>query len=146
MTLKKMESSGWALWWLWLWAAMTALLLILVFTVPFKWAAGAIVVGFGSMEGYGLLKRDDAYPPLTHVICRYVPRWIAFTLIYAFTGAAGGHWFGFARPVALAALVGLLGWFQTHFDVAFDADKRQEERAKYERVWSGIKRALPGGP
>lgn len=144
MAIKKMETTGWALWWLWLWAAMTVVLIALVFLIPFKWWAVATAVGFGLMEAIGLLKRDDAYPPLTHVICRYVPRWIAFTLIYGFTGAAGGHWFGFARPEHLGLLIGLLGWFTTHFDVAFDERKRQEERAKYRRIWDGIRNVLPG--
>lgn len=144
MAVRKMESTGWALWWIWLWTAVTTVLLILLFFLPFKtWAVLAVVL-FGLPELIGIVKRDDAYPPLTHVICRYVPRWIAFTLIYAFTGAAGGHWFGFARPVALAGLVGLLGWFQTHFDVAFDAQKRQEERDKYQRIRRGIRSVLSG--
>jgi hypothetical protein len=91
-------------------------------------------VGFGTLEGIGLWRPHDAYPPLTHVIRRYLPRWAAFTLIYGFTGAAGGTWLGFPHPERLAGLFALLGWFTTHFDVTFDEEMEQKERAKHDRL------------
>jgi hypothetical protein len=125
----------WARWWLYLWGVVAVALLVLVFFLPFGWWAGAAAVGFGTLEGIGLWRADDAYPPLTHVIRRYVPRWAAFTGIYAFTGAAGGTWLGLSRPERLAALFGLLGWFTTHFDVTFDEDLEKVERAKNDRLF-----------
>jgi hypothetical protein len=106
-------------------------LLVLVFFLPFRWWALAAAAGFGAMEGIGLWRADDAYPPLTHVIRRYVPRWVAFTAICGFTGAAGGVWLGFARPARLFGLLALLGWFTTHFDVAYD--ERRERGTGQER-------------
>lgn len=134
-----MESTGWALWWVWMWSLVSVALLLLIYPLTFKPWATAAAIWFGVPEIIGILNRNDAYPPLTHVISRYVPRWIAFSLIYAFTGFAAAHWLGYERRVAAALLVGLLGWFTTHFDVAFDAEMRQQERAKYERIGSGIR-------
>ncbi|MGH9204246.1 MAG: hypothetical protein ACRD2A_23710, partial [Vicinamibacterales bacterium] len=67
----------WARWWLWLWGFVAVALLILVFLIPFRWWSVAAAVGFGTLEGIGLKKRADAYPPLTHVIHQFVPRWVA---------------------------------------------------------------------
>lgn len=126
----------WAPWWLWLWGIVAVGLIASIFLMPFKWWAVAAVAGFGSMEAIGLLRPHDPYPPLTHVIRRFLPRWVAFTLIYGFTGAAGGFWLGFARPEHLGLLFALLGWFTSHFDVTFDERIEAEERAKHRRILS----------
>src|SRR5215211_8323087 len=107
----------WARWWLYLWGVVAVTLLVLVFFLPFGWWAGAAAVGFGTLEGIGLWRANDAYPPLTHVIRRYVPRWVAFTAIYGFAGGAGGVWLGFPYPGRSALLFALLGWLTSHFDV-----------------------------
>jgi len=39
--------------------------------------------------GFELINPNDAYPPLTQVIHRYVPQWAAFGAIYGITAAAG---------------------------------------------------------
>jgi hypothetical protein len=133
----------WARWWLWLWGGVAVALLVLIFFLPFRWWAVAAAVGFGTMEGLGLVKPDDPYPPLTHVIRRFVPRWVAFTAIYGFTGAAGSVWLHISTPLRLAALFALLGWFTTHFDVAFDTTKSLEERGKYRLLAARMKLMLP---
>ena len=92
----------WARWWLWLWAAVAVALIALFFVMPLKWWAVAALAGFGTMEGIGLIRPDDPYPPLTHVIRRYVPRWAAFTAIYGFAGGAGDS-FAAGLTYALAA-------------------------------------------
>jgi hypothetical protein len=120
-------------WWVWLWGAVAVALIVLVPFIPFKWWALLALIGFGTMEGIGLYV-GGRYPPLTGVIRRYVPRWVAFSLIYGITGGAGATWFRAPHPLRLAALVGLLGWFTAHFDVAFDDQKMAEERAKYRRI------------
>lgn len=130
----------WARWWIYLWAAVAIGLIVLIFLVPFKWWTLAAALGFGAMEAVGLLRRMDPYPPLTHVIRNYVPRWIAFPAIYGFTGAAGAVWFGFSRPERLGALFALLGWFTTHFDVAFDRDREGHERAMNQRLVTAVMR------
>jgi hypothetical protein len=132
----------WARWWLWLWGVVALGLIGLIFVWPFKWWALVAVIGFGTMEGVGLVHTNDPYPPLTHVIRRFVPRWIAFTAIYGFTGAAGSVWLRISRPQKLGTLFALLGWFTTHFDVTFDETKTGEERAKYKKLVNHAKRAL----
>jgi hypothetical protein len=42
------------------------------------WAATSLGV-FAILEWWGLRKAGDEYPPLTHVIRKYVPRWLFFT-------------------------------------------------------------------
>jgi hypothetical protein len=41
------------------------------------WAATSLGV-FAILEWWGLRKSEDEYPPLTHVIRKYVPRWLFF--------------------------------------------------------------------
>lgn len=128
---------------MWLWAVVAVGLIVLIFFLPFQnWALLALL-GFGTMESIGLLRPNDAYPPLTHVIHRYVPRWIAFSLIFAVWGGAGATWFGAPHPLRAAAMVGLLGWFIAHFDVTFDEDAAAAERAKYSRLRQLARRAGP---
>jgi hypothetical protein len=127
-------ATRWARWWLWLWGAVSVTLLVLAFFLPFGWWAFAAAVGFGSLEAFGLWRADDAYPPLTHVVRRYVPRWAAFTAIYAYAGAAGGTWLRLAHPEKLALLFAILGYLTTHFDVTFDQRLEDEERAKHDRI------------
>lgn len=132
----------WARWWIWMWGVVAVGLIVLAFLIPFKWWALAALVGFGSMEAIGLAHPNDAYPPLTHVIRRYVPRWLAFTAIYGVTGAAGGVWLDFAAPTRLGLLFALVGWLTTHFDVTFDQEIEAEERAKHRRLVRPILRAF----
>jgi len=132
------RQAKWEAWWIWLWGFVAVGLLVSVcFRAPFMWWALAGLLGFGIMEGYGLSSANDAYPPLTQVVREYVPRWVAFSLIYFAVGLAGGTWFQFSHRWELAALVGLLGWFTAHFDVTFDSAAVKQENAKY--VWYASK-------
>ena len=124
----------WAGWWVWIWGVVAVALLVLVFLLPFRWWAVATLVGFGTMEAIGLLRPEDAYPPLTQVIKRYVPRSIAFTAIYGFTGAAGAVWIPLGHPARWALFFAVLGWLTTHFDVTFDDDTTRVERGKWRRI------------
>jgi hypothetical protein len=126
----------WARWWLWLWGGVAVGLIVLALTpvLSFKEWAAAALVGFGSMEGIGLYKADDRYPPLTQVIRQFVPRWAAFPAIYGITAAAGGVWLHFSQPHRLGLLFALVGWLSTHFDTAFDGRAALEEREKLARV------------
>lgn len=127
-----------------MWGIVAVGLIALIFFVSFRWWAIAAFVGFGVMEGLGLVRPHDQYPPLTHVIRRYVPRWVAFTAIYGLTGVAAGVWLRYPRPERLGAILALLGWFTTHFDVAFSETKTLEERAKYRRLFRGATRVFTG--
>jgi hypothetical protein len=134
------EPVPWAHWWLWLWGAVAIALIALTFFIPFKWWAAAAAAGFGTMEAIGLRRPNDPYPPLTHVIRRYVPRWAAYAAIYGFTGAAGSVWLTISKPQRLGPLFALLGWFTTHFDVTFDSELEQQERAKRQRLVAKVLR------
>src|SRR5438046_502387 len=84
-----------AAWWLWLWGLVSLALLILAVVPPIRlpfwqWAIG-VIVGFGTMEAWGLVHPYDSYPPLTHVIAKYVPRALAFPALYGFAAAAGAQ-------------------------------------------------------
>ena|ERR1700676_3705490 len=133
------EQAAWSTAWLWAWGLVAIALIASIPFVAFKWWALAALVGFGSMEGIGLINPYDPYPPLTQVIRRFVPRWVAFALIYGITGGAGATWLTFPHPLRMAMLVGLLGWFTAHFDVAFDDTAVSEERTKYR----GLAHLLP---
>jgi hypothetical protein len=133
-------------WWLYLWGVVALGLIALVFFLPFKWWALLAAAGFGTMESIGLHDSHDPYPPLTHVIRKYVPRWAAFTAIYGFAGAAGAVWFKVGKPWRLGAMLALLGWLTTHFDVTFDDEKVAEERLKRQRIRAGLARVLPLKP
>jgi hypothetical protein len=124
----------WSTVWLWGWGVVAVALIVSIQFVAFKWWAFATLVGFGAMEGVGLLRPHDPYPPLTQVIREYVPRWVAFSLIYGIVGGAGATWFKVRHPLRVALLVGLLGWFTAHFDVTFDDGAATEERVKYQRL------------
>jgi len=126
------RSQPWKTWWVWLWGAVAVVLLVSVwFRTPVMiWSIVTAVV-FGAMEGYGLSHAEDGFPPLTQVIREYVPRWLAFSLIYACAGMAAGTWFRVHDRAGLAVLVGLVGWFTAHFDTAFDRPAVVQEATKY---------------
>jgi hypothetical protein len=114
--------------------AITLIVLALTSVLSFKWFAVAALLTFGPMEGFGLIRPHDPYPPLTQVIRRYVPRWAAFPAIYGVTAAAGAVWLKFPNPARLGLLFALVGWLTTHFDTTFDDRAVQEERHKLERL------------
>jgi hypothetical protein len=109
----------WNKWWLAMWAISAPSLIVAAFHIPFvPWVVAAIG-GFLVPEMFSILRRDDAYPPLTHAIRHFIPNWVAFPLIYFSLGAVGANWLGFARPLQLGALMGLLGWLTDHFSVTY---------------------------
>ena len=110
----------WNRWFVRIWGVVAVILLILLRFLPFsKWFLVA-APAFGIMEGIGLRKMDDALPPLTHVIRRYVTRWAAFTAIYGIWGAAVAHWLNFAQWYVIGVAAAFLGWLTDHFDVTYD--------------------------
>lgn len=107
-------------WWVAMWVAVSAYLLVSLFLLPFEvWSLHALL-GFGVPELVGISVKRDPFPPLTYVVRRYVPRWLTFTLVYGFFGAAGANWFGFRHPVRMGLLFALLGWASNHFTVTYD--------------------------
>ncbi len=110
----------WARWWVYMWFVNAIALTVLVFVLPFRLWTVAAIVGFGIPEAVGIHRKKDPFPPLTHVMRRYLPRWIAYTLVYGFWGGVVSYWLGFAHPERLAALTGLLGWLDQHFEEVYD--------------------------
>ena len=123
----------WCTWWVWAWGVVAVgLLAMIAARVPFYIWLPITAGTFGPMEGYGLSRSEDPYPPLTQVVREYVPRWLAFSLIYGAVGLGGGTWFHFAHRWWLAALGALLGWLTAHFDATYDAPAVQQENLKYQ--------------
>ena len=110
----------WSPWWIGMWVAIAAALLTSVFFMGIWHWLTLTLFAFGIPEFIGTLKQDDRYPPLTHVIVRYVDREIAFPLLFGFAGAIGAYWFGVPRPQNMGLLVGLIGWLSAHFDRRYE--------------------------
>ncbi len=110
---------NWNRWWLLMWLVTAPALVVSAFYLPFWMWVAATVVGFLVPEVISLIKRDDRLPPLTHTIRHFLPDWLAFPLIYFSLGAVGANWLGFAGPVRIGALMGLLGWLTDHFTVTY---------------------------
>lgn len=110
----------WSPWWIGMWVAIAAALLTSVFFMGIWHWLTLTLFAFGIPEVIGTLKQDDRYPPLTHVIVRYVDREIAFPLLFGFAGAIGAYWFGVPRPQNMGLLVGLIGWLSAHFDRRYE--------------------------
>ena len=135
----------WKTWWVWLWGAVGVGLLVSVwFRTPWMVWSIVMVATFGVLEALGLLYEDVGYPPLTQVIREYVPRWVAFALIYAATAMAAATWFNVPDRVGLMLLGGLVGWLTAHFDTAFDRAAVLQENTKY--AWWADRLGRPGRP
>lgn len=120
----KERPSSWSRPWLAMWAVCACATVSMAFALPFRawaWVAAAL---FGVPEAIALLRRGDRYPPLTYVTAHYLPRWLTFTLVGFLTGSIGAVWFGFRRPLALGAVMGLFAWALNHFDVTYDSRAR----------------------
>ena len=116
----------WSPWWIGMWVAIAAALLTSVFFMGVWHWLTLTLFAFGIPEFIGTLKQDDRYPPLTHVIVRYVDREIAFPLLFGFAGAIGAYWFGVPHPQNMGLLVGLIGWLYSSLRSPVRAVRRQE--------------------
>jgi hypothetical protein len=110
----------WSRAWLAMWAVVAAGLLASAVILPFRVWAIVATVAFGVPEAAALIRRGDAYPPLTYVTAYYLPRWLTVTLIGFGTGSIGAVWLGFGRPLALGGLLALYSWAISHFDVTYE--------------------------
>ena len=109
------KPSAWSKWWVTMWVLITVDLLVAAFFMGvYDWMTVA-AFEFGIPEFFGARKADDRFPPLTHVIVRYVHPEVAMTALYLFAGSIGAHWLLFPRPWAVGAMVGIIGWLNVHF-------------------------------
>lgn len=109
---------GWREWSDWWTALFAGFAIGLVVMVPFLgfwhwWTLAAVF--FGIPEAIGAWVKDDRYPPLTHIIVRYVHPEIGMTLLFGLAGGIGAFWFGFPHPGRMGALVAFVGWLVAHF-------------------------------
>lgn len=111
---------AWSRWWVRAWGVMALALIALIFVVRWYFWVPLAALGFGGMEAIGLRRNADALPPLTQVIRRYLPRWAAFTGLFAAFAAGASWWLGYNHPIRAGLLGGLLGWLVAHFDDTFD--------------------------
>jgi hypothetical protein len=116
--------SAWSKYWILMWVVI-AVGLLAAAPFPFKpggwpelpfyhWLTAAAVF-FGIPELIGARVQNDAFPPLTHVIVRYVHAELAMPLLYGMSGGILSYWFGFPNPDRVAALCAGIGWFDAHF-------------------------------
>ena len=110
----------WSRVWIGMWIVIAIGLLTSVFFMGVWHWLTLTLFAFGIPESVGTLKQDDRYPPLTHIIVRFVDREIAFPLLFGFTGAIGAYWFHVLRPLSMGLLVGLIGWLSAHFDRRYE--------------------------
>lgn len=110
----------WSRWWVALWVLIFLFLVTSVWFVSFWHWLTYVVIGFGIPELLGTLKQDDKYPPLTHVIVRYVDREISFPVMFGLVTSAGAFWFGFIHPERIGGIGALLGWLNAHFDRRYE--------------------------
>jgi hypothetical protein len=123
------KPKNWNTWWVAWWFVVTPTLVVIAFHVdPLPWA-GLAVAGLLVPELISLAKRDDSLPPLTHTIRHFLPNWLAFPLIYGALGSVGSNFLDFDRPIAIGALMALLGWLTDHFTVTY----RGEDPFPYSR-------------
>jgi len=111
----------WNPYWVIMWGVISAVLLSVVWFIPFKaWTVLAVLL-FGIPEWIGI-RRQDAYPPLTHVIVRYVPRPITHIALGALVGLICGFWAGLPAIffVGIGAALALDHWLTDHFDTSYE--------------------------
>lgn len=110
----------WSPIWLVMWVVIVVFLATLAFIASFSvWALTATVV-FGIPELFAISKHGDSYPPLTHILRHYLPKWLTYTSLFAYIGTLGAYWFGAKHPTRMGALIGLVGWLIAHFDTVYD--------------------------
>lgn len=108
-------AARWSKYWVLMWIVIAVgLLAAAPFMAFWDWWT-AVAIAFGIPEFIGARVQNDAFPPLTHVIVRYVHAEIAMPLLFGLAGGIGAHWIGYANPDKLGMLVGLIGWFNAHF-------------------------------
>jgi hypothetical protein len=106
-----------------MWGVIMLTLLPLAFFIPFRHWAFCAAAGFGIPELVAVLRRNDAYPPLTQVIHHYSWRWVTLTAVWALGAAIYASWFLEDPPLGWIAFgAGIFGWITDHLTTTFDED------------------------
>ena len=107
--------SEWNKWWVRMWVAIAVGLIIAApFMYVWDWWL-AVLIAFGVPEFIGARVQNDSFPPLTHVIVRYVNPEISVPFMVGMAGGMGSYWLGAEKPFWRGLLFGLVGWFLVHF-------------------------------
>lgn len=107
--------SEWSKYWVGMWVVIAAALLV---AAPFMdfWAWWtAVFIAFGIPEFIGARVQNDAFPPLTHVIVKYVNPEISVPFMVGMAGGMGSYWLETGRPLERGLLFGFVGWVLVHF-------------------------------
>lgn len=115
----------WSPWFIALWVVAVGSSAIAFWLVSTREWAALTGVEFMVLETVGLLKSGDGKPPLTFVMRRYVPRWLAFPLLYFLIGSQVIAAVEAGEPFVASALVGFLGWVTSHFDITY-TERRED--------------------
>jgi hypothetical protein len=114
----------WRTGWVVMWACNVALLAALAFlgVGPRDWTT-AFLVFFLVPEMLGLVVKDDAYPPLTYVVARYVPRWIPHAVTFGIGVFLVGAWIPVAQhPLVVSVIIAaFVGWLTNHWTVTYES-------------------------
>ena len=109
----------WSKWWVAMWAVIAvSLLAASPFMYVWDWFT-AVAVAFGIPEFVGARVQNDAFPPLTHVIVRYVHVEVSVPFMVGMAGGIGSHWLAAGRPLERGLLFGFVGWVLVHFLVRY---------------------------
>lgn len=113
--------------WLVMWCICVAVLAALAFAsvAPATWVTAFIVL-FLLPELIALKIKGDAYPPLTYVVARYVPRWIPIAVTVGIGTWMGAVWWQSAvHPLVVVTIIGtFVGWLVGHWEVTYDELER----------------------
>lgn len=107
--------STWSPWWVAMWVGLSVgLIAAAPFLYVWDWLTLAAVF-FGIPETIGARVQDDRFPPLTHVIVRYVHAEVSVPLMVGLAGGIGAHWLEAGRPFERGVLFGFVAWVLVHF-------------------------------
>jgi hypothetical protein len=107
--------SEWSKYWVGMWVVLAVgLLAFAPFMAFWDWWT-AVALAFGIPEFIGARVQNDAFPPLTHVIVRYVHPEISVPFMVGMAGGMGAHWLEAGRPFERGLLFGFAGWVLVHF-------------------------------
>lgn len=105
----------WSKYWVGMWVVISAVLLCLApFMYFWDWIT-LVAFAFGIPEFVGARVQNDAFPPLTHVIVRYVHPEVSVPVMVGLAGGIGAHWLQAGRPLERGLLFGFVAWVLVHF-------------------------------
>jgi len=106
----------WHRWWVLGWSALLVVIVLAVVFLPWWWWLVIAAVGFLGPELWAVTHEPSSTPPLTSILRRYVPSWVAFPLLGSLVGGIVAFWIAgpfIGLMIGLAAGLGF--WLIEHF-------------------------------